>query len=828
MKIEKHAKRDHGLWLGTSRGQIHLQFLGDSIVRVRYTREKAFSDKPSLMLQTTPPSPADMPVQQTEDMLVVSSPELTLEIDRRTSSFTWRDAAGRLLTRQPRREGMTLAPVEVKQAILEDVHAKEGVDGVRVKARQVGWRTLRTAWQAKLRFEFQQDEALYGLGQHDQGVFNYRGQQEYLFQQNTKVAMPMLLSTRGWAVLLDSYSLGSFHDDCHGSYLWSDVEDELEFFFMHGPSFDDLIGHCRRLTGKAVMLPRWALGYVQSKERYKTQQELIDIVAEYRKRSLPLDLIVQDWHTWPDEMWGEKQFEAARFPDPRQMVDDLHAMNAKLMVSIWPVMRGGSNAKEMEELGHMMGATPAGHASVYDAFDPEARKVYWRQAYEGYFKYGIDAWWCDCTEPFEADWKGEVKPEPWRQMLIDTEEFKKYMNPEYINAYSLLHSKGLYENQLDTAPDRRMVNLTRSAYIGQQRYGTITWSGDVAARWDVLASQIPAGLNFCMTGCPWWTNDIGGFFVRNSDDFWFWHGDYDQGVDDLGYRELYVRWFQYGTFLPMFRSHGTDTPREVWRFGEPGEIFHDTLVRFLHLRYRLLPYLYSLAGWTYHRDYTPMRALAFDYPAETAVHDIKHQFMFGPALLACPVTRPMHYESESRPLPENPHTRPVYLPGNTSWYDFWTGQKHAAAQTIEAAAPLTIMPLLVKAGAILPLGPVVQYSDQALDTPWELRVYPGADGQFDIYEDAGDGLDYQYGQCSFIPVAWNDQAQTLTFGHRFGSFKGMVKKRVFRIVIVGAGLDEQPGREIEYSGEPLTVELDLATNNGMARLPGGEGSPAAR
>ncbi|MEI6972137.1 MAG: TIM-barrel domain-containing protein [bacterium] len=808
MKIAKHERRADGIWLGTDSGQIHIQACGDDIIRVRYTREAGFSTTPSLMVES-PPLPSALDVCEADGTLTLTTTRLALRIEMAGGRFTWCDAAGNLLTRQPQRDGMRLDPMPVQRAILGDVSTERGVDGERSKAGEVRWETIGSAWQTRLAFEFQPGEAIYGLGQHDQGNLNYRGRQEFLYQQNMKVAMPMIVSTRGWGVLWDSYSLAAFHDDAGGSFFWTDTDDELEFYFMYGPSLDGVVGACRRLTGKAVLLPRWALGYVQSKERYCTQQELVDVVAEYRRRGLPLDVIVQDWRTWPDGMWGEKQFDPARFPDPSRLTADLHAMHAKLMVSIWPVMSGGPNAAEMQAAGCMLEtAAGAPTGATYDAFDPAARALYWKQAREAYWKHGIDAWWCDCTEPFEADWRGEVKPEPQEQMRINVQEFKKLIGPDRINAYSLQHSRGLYENQLAESPDRRMLNLTRSAYVGQQRYGTVTWSGDVAARWDVLAGQIPAGLNFCMTGCPWWTTDIGAFFVRRDPSLWFWNGDYDGGVADPGYRELYVRWFQYGTFLPMFRSHGTDTPREVWRFGEPGDMFHDTLVRFLHLRYRLLPYLYTLAGWTYHRDYTPMRALAFDFPDDPAVHDLKDQFMYGPALMVCPVITPMYYAAGAKPLCDAPRRRSVYLPAGADWYDFWTGRRHSGGQTILADAPLDIIPLFVRSGSILPLGPVMQYADEKPDAPWEIRIYPGRDGAFDLYEDDGDGLQYRDGACAWTPFKWDDSERRLRVGARTGTFRSLVPRRQLRLVVAAGGIGEAPGTVMDYTG--VAAESSLA------------------
>lgn len=418
---------------------------------------------------------------------------------------------------------------------------------------------------------------------------NLRGRQQYLYQQNMKAVVPVLVSTRGYGILVDSGSYMTFHDDAFGSYLWSDADEEMDYYFIYGPEFDQITAGIRYLTGEAPMLPKWSFGYVQSKERYVSQAELLAIVQEYRERSLPLDCIVLDWQSWTGNLWGQKTFDPERFPDPSQMMSSLHAMNAKLMVSIWPIMgAGGENHEEMKARGFLLG-----NQATYDAFSEEARALYWKQANEGLFAHGIDAWWCDCTEPFEADWKGAVKPEPEQRLLINTAESKRYLDPGLINAYSMQHSKGIYEGQRAATSAKRVINLTRSAFAGQHRYGTITWSGDIAANWETLRKQIADGLNFCLTGSPYWTLDIGAFFVKNHKEQWFWSGDYDEGVADLGYRELYVRWFQLGAFLPMFRAHGTDTPREIWQFGQEGEPMYDTLVKYLKLRYRLMPYIYS-------------------------------------------------------------------------------------------------------------------------------------------------------------------------------------------------------------------------------------------
>lgn len=364
------------------------------------------------------------------------------------------------------------------------------------------------------------------------------------------------------------------------------------------------------------------------------------------------------------------------------------------MVSIWPNMQGdGPNQLEMRKQGFLLGDD-----STHDARQEDARTLYWEQTQEGYFRFGVDAWWADCTEPFEADWKGAVKPGRAQRMKINVDEQKKYLDPEYVNSYSLLHSKGIYQGQRAANPGKRVLLLTRSASLGQQRYGVVTWFGDINATWQTLRRQIADGLNFCLTGNPRWNFDIGAFFVGSRDDLWFWKGDFPGGVDDLGYRELYVRWLQTGTFLPQMRAHGTETPRESWRFGEPGDDTYDVIVAFIRLRYRLLPYLYSLQAWETSRHYTSMRALAFDFRHDKNTHDIDDQFMLGPTLMVCPVTEAMQFGPGSRPIENSNHSRRVYLPAGSDWYDFWTGQKYSGGQQIEMATPLEIVPLLVGPG----------------------------------------------------------------------------------------------------------------------------------
>ncbi len=812
MKLLHYTVQPNGLRLETSQGLMDLTAYSADIIRIRYTLKSVFSPIKSLMVVTEAQNPVDVFVQETTEALCFSTSNLSIQIDRNTLAFTYRDSHDKILTREPDRGGKTLMPVDVIKFIASPengIKTEVGADGLTTSASAFTEMVDRKAYHTKLEFVWADGEALYGLGSHEEGMFNLRGQHQYLYQQNMKAVVPVLVSTRGYGIILDSCSLMTFHDDAFGSYLWSDVDDELDYYFLYGPEFDQIVHEIRTLTGHSPMLPKWAFGYIQSKERYVTQDELVSIVREYRRRELPLDGIVLDWKSWTGDLWGQKTFDPERFPDPSQMTADLHALNAHLMVSIWPIMRsGGTNWQEMKDHGHLLG-----NQATYNAFSAAARACYWEQANQGLFSHGVDAWWCDCTEPFEADWKGAIKPEPEERMRINTEESKRYLDPEFINAYSLLHSQGIYEGQRRVTGEKRVVNLTRSAYLGQQRYATVTWSGDTAAQWETLRRQIADGLNFCVTGMPYWTLDIGAFFVKRKPELWFWNGDYDEGVNDLGYRELFVRWFQYGAFLPMFRAHGTDTPREIWRFGKPGEPFYDALVGALHLRYRLLPYIYSLAGWTTHHDYTMLRALPFDFRSDPDTYDIRDQYMFGPALLVNPVTQPMLYEVGSRPLENVPQTRPVYLPAGADWYDFWTGLKYSGGQTIQADAPISRLPFYVRAGSILPMGPVRQHIDDLPEAPLELHIYPGQDASFELYEDEGDQYNYEDGAFSMIDIHWQEAERQLTLGTRKGEFAGMPEQRTIEIFLHDAGTIQNgtsqvgSNRMVHYRGHQVVIQL---------------------
>jgi len=579
------------------------------------------------------------------------------------------------------------------------------------------------------------------------------------------------------------------------------VIDDLDYYFISGPDMDGAVAGYRQLVGSAVMLPKWSFGYIQSKERYTSQDELLSVTGEFRKRKIPLDVIVQDWNYWLQ--WGGDP-NPKYYPDFSALTKSLHEQNTKLMISIWPNPAPGSSVnKALAAGGYLL------PGSVFlDVFNSKAREVYWNGIWEILGKHGIDAWWCDSTEPVGADWTGKTRAPDADEQNIAL--MAKYIDPQLLNAYALEDSTGIYENSRKSSPDKRVLNLTRSGYAGSQRTGSVLWTGDIAASWNTFNQQVAALQSISASGEPYTTFDIGAFFVKRADK-WFWAGDFNQGVNDMGYRELYTRWFQMGTFLPMFRSHGTDTPREPWRFGEPGTQFYDSILESINLRYQLLPYFYSLASEVVLQNKSFMRPLVFSFPADEKTHDLKSQFMVGDTFLVAPVLEAQQFGPDSKPIQNGAKTREVYLPKGAKWTDFWTGKVIAGGQSTNADAPISHLPLFVKTGSIVPFGPKLQFSGEQPGAEIEIRVYQGANGSFTLYEDEGDSYRYEQGQRATIPFTWNQSERTLTIGARSGEFPGMVKARTFRVVFVsenhGAGSNptEKADTVVQYSGDAIKV-----------------------
>ena len=738
-------------------------------------------------------------VAEAEDAFTVDCGGLCLRVSKPTGAITFQDEAGRALLRENEKRPCQMAETPVMMNRFHEdgeIAWTKSADGLRASSRDYETYEARRAYTCRLSLDFDEDEGLYGLGSHEEGFANLRGKSRDLYQHNLKAVVPVLVSTRGWGLLFDLGCLMAFRDDAEGSYLWADCADEMDCYFLSG-GYASVCRQYADLTGHAPLLPRYAFGYVQSKERYRDAEELIGVVQEYRRRQVPLDLIVLDWQSWPEGQWGWKVFDESRFPDPQHLTDTLHRLGAKLMISIWPSMQGewNENRREMLENGCMLG-----NRAIYNAFDEKARALYWKQADEGLFRHGVDAWWCDCTEPFEPDWQGEMKPEPFERIRLNTEEAKKYLDPAKISLYSLHHSMGIFEGQRSDAPDKRVLNLTRSSWAGQHRYAAVTWSGDVSSTWETLRRQVPEGLNFMAAGEGWWSTDAGGFFPSGLGGPWVGAGDFPEGVNDPGYRELYVRWLQFSIFLPIMRSHGMSTPREIWQFGEKGGKWYDAIEKAIRLRMQLLPHLYSLAA-QYSREGLPMtRVPALVYPQDRSLRSIHDEMLLGDALLIKPVTHPIEYLPNAQKIEKPDDTETVYLPAGYDWYAWETEEHYAGGQKARVRAPLDQIPVFLRSGAILLTYPVQQYTSEIPDPPLTVTVYPGADGAFTWYDDPGDGNDPD--ACSLVKFTWNDAASELTVSTRQGSFPGMAETREMHIRLFG--FDEQI---IGYTGEARQLKL---------------------
>ena len=618
-------------------------------------------------------------------------------------------------------------------------------------------------------------EGLYGLGQHQNGVFNYRGTVIELAQANSDVAVPLLVSTNGYGIFWNT-AARSWFDNRYANEmkLSSDAAHAIDYYFIYGPEMDQIIHQYRDMTGHAPLFGEWAYGFFQSKDRYKSAAELLNVVNEYRNRHVPLDVIVQDWFWWVRQ--GDPEFRPEAYPDVPGMLDKLHAEHIHAMMSIWAVFDPKSkNYQEMLARGLTIPGT-----TDYDATNPAAGAFYWNHLVGKEFAKGWDAFWLDSSEPELAYQNGDSDA-----VLADK---KLYIGNGalYTNIFPLMHTGNVYNRWREITDKKRVFLLTRSAFAGQQRNAAATWSGDVHSTFLAFRRQVPAGLNFVLSGIPYWTTDIAGYGPP-----------YARDTRDPSYQELYTRWYEFGVFCPIFRTHGqrVNDKNEVFSYGP----VTPTLIRYDKLRYRLLPYIYSLAWNVTKNDGTIMRPLIIDWRTDPKVWNIGDQYMFGPSILVSPVTQ------------QGATSRSLYLPPAPAWYDFWTGEKLHGDQRIQAAAPLDRIPLYVKAGSILPLGPEIEYAGEKPDAPIELRVYRGADASFDLYEDAGDTYDYERGMRSIIPIHWDDADGKLNIGARSGSFPGMTRRRTFQVVFVstgqGVGSTIPLGRNVSYSGQPVIVTV---------------------
>ncbi|MBN1155938.1 DUF5110 domain-containing protein [candidate division KSB1 bacterium] len=760
--------------------KLRLKIWDTNIIQVIASPTDEFSQRGSLILTEMPPSTPKWKLDESKDWIILSTSSVTAHVDKNSLNVTFSDSLGNTILSED--EKSTRAATIV------------GED----------------CYNIKQSFRYSPGELLYGLGSYQSADMALNGKKITLLQKNREDIVPVIISTNHYGLLWDNYSYGEFNDTRGSYYLWSEVADEINYFFIYGKDIDSIVSAYRKLTGKSPMYPKWAFGYIQSKQKYNTQDEIVSIVKDFRERKFPLDLIVQDWLYWPEGGWGQKSFDHKNYPDPTQMVRDIHDMNAKIMISIWPNMtKGTPDQVELAKIGGLF--TNEEHLNILLS---EARQLYWKQVNDSLFSTGMDGFWADCTEGYDSDWSSPFFKLPDLKLNeVNSDVLRKLMNSgRYINVYALMQTKGLYEGWRSTQSQKRVFILTRSSFAGMQKYAASYWTGDVSANWEEFRMQIPAGLNFCMTGVPYWTTDIAGYFIKHQPGWWFANGVFEKGQEDEGFKELYTRWFQFAAFCPLFRAHGADFPREPWAFGTPESKTYQTLLRFTNLRYRLMPYIYSLAWKVTSENYTMMRALPFDFMNDSDVFAINDQYMFGPSIMVSPVVQPLYNHPNDVKIDSSSYTREVYLPKGTEWFDFWTGKKFEGGQKIEADASYETMPLFVRAGSIIPMGPFIQYSTERSD-PIEIRIYPGTNGEFTLYEDENDNYNYKKGFYSLITFRWNDAKKRLTIEARKGSYPGMLKERTFNIVLVsenkGVGVEvpKTLNKTIKYSKKEAVLDF---------------------
>lgn len=909
--------------------KIKLQVINDRIIHVMATPESNFRNDSSLIIVHQNQAAHPFVLEEADDVITLKTAAIKAKVNRHTGEVAFTDLSDKPILREQEGGGKSFKSVKV-----DDTQAYE--------MRQV--------------FESPDDESFYGLGQHQADEFNYKGKNEALFQYNTKVSVPFILSNKNYGVLWDNYSLSRFGNaadyaqldevftlyDANGrqggltavytppagkgetitrtestiyyedlktiknlpqglaldgssvtyngtieakesgdfrfhlyyagyvkvylnnelvvperwrtawnpnsykfafnleagkqvplriewlpdggeSYLglraytpvadaeqnklaiFSEMGNNLDYYFVYGENMDEVISGYRTLTGKAPIMPKWAMGFWQSRERYKTQDEIVGALREFRTRRIPIDNIVLDWSYWPVDAWGSHEFDSERFPDPKGMVDAIHDMNAQIMISVWPKFyMNTEHFKEFDEKGWMYKQAIndsiydwIGYiGSFYDAYSDGARKLFWKQMEEHLYPLGIDAWWMDASEPNVRD----CTDMDYRKALCGPTALGP--STQYFNAYALMNAQAIYTGLRNADANKRVFQLTRSGFAGLQRYATATWSGDIGTRWEDMKAQISAGLNFAMSGIPYWTMDIGGFCVEKR----YERGQYifnatGKENDDLKeWRELNARWYQFGAFAPLFRAHGQYPFREVYNIAPQNHQAYKSITYYIDLRYRMMPYIYSLAGMTFVNDYTMMRALVMDYGSDKKVENIGDQFMFGPSLMVCPV-----YEYGAR-------NREVYFPSTNGWYDFYSGKYIDGGQSVKVDAPYERIPLYVGEGAIIPYGPAMQYVDEVQPEQITLYVYAGKDGAFTLYEDDGVNYDYEAGKYATIGLKYDDALRTFTLGARTGEYEGMLSERTFNVVLVDKNTPKgynpnAKGISVKYNGQAQDIKL---------------------
>ncbi len=773
-------------------------FFSPEIVRVvKCPGETIDQTKEGLVVTMVPQDNLEISIRESASAMVAKSALLTVIIDKRTGQLQFQHKGKNLL----KEKATTFEPLT------------EGTDA--------------GAYCVTQSFSLDKDEPVYGLGTIQDGKLNRRGIHKRMEQSNLEDFQNVLQSIKGWGIYWDNYSPTDFNDDAqNGMSFSSEVGRIVDYYFMYGGSADGVIAQMRQLSGDVPMFPLWTYGFWQSKERYKSAAETESIVDKYRELQVPLDGIVQDWQYWGSNyLWNAMDFLSEDFANGQQLIKNVHQKHAHFMISIWASF--GPQTQQFRELdaqgllfpfetwpqsglSHIWPPRmdyPSG-VKVYDAFSPVARAIYWKHL-KRLFDYGTDAWWMDSTDPDffnprPSDYDHKAGNGTWRSLR---------------NAFPLETVRGVYEAQRKESSDKRVFIMTRSSFAGQQHYGSNMWSGDVASSWDMLRKQVPAGLNYTLTGNPNFNTDIGGFFCNSYNT----RGP-GSAPRNPQFQELYVRWMQYGLFCPVFRSHGADAPREIWQFGKKGESVYDAIEKTIRLRYRLIPYIYSMAWQVTSNNESYLRPLFSDFAADKRVWNMPDEFMFGRSILAAPIVEAQY--TEEKIIKEDAMTgwdrkdvrskmddgRSVdwgttkttvkYLPKGTYWYDFWTGARLKGGQEVSLQTTFDRVPMFVRAGSILPLGPEMQYVGEKAWDNLELRVYPGADATFTLYEDEGDNYNYERGVYTTIPMTWNDRTRTLTIGQRKGNYPGMLQSRKFTIV-----LPDNTSKVVEYQGEPITVKM---------------------
>lgn len=778
---------------------VEVQWYGPNSLRVLKTPQGKAIEKKSLSVVAAPQNPGIKVSEQGEGEVVMKSRSLTVTLNTRTGVISYAKADGTpLLKEQENNKAFT-------------------------PFNDAG-RATYTVYQG---FDVDKNEGLYGLGQLQNGQMMQRNMSKVLVQGNVEDVSPIFQSTKGYGVFWDNYSATTYTDNEKETSFSSEVGDCIDYYFMYGGSADGVIAEVRALTGEVPMMPLWSYGFMQSKERYKSQEETEGVVKKYRELGIPLDCIIQDWQYWGHNyLWNAMDFQNPTFSRPKEMIDNIHAMNAHMMISIWSSFGPATKPyRALDKEGLLFDIEtwpqsgvegwppnmeyPSG-VRVYDCYSPKARDIYWEYLNKGIFQLGMDGWWMDSTEPDHFN----HRPEDFdRQTALGSYRSVR-------NAFPLMTVGGVYDHQRAETSDKRVIILTRSGFLGQQRYASNVWSGDVQSSWDSFRKQVTAGLNYSLTGMPHWNSDLGGFFAGSYNKSW---AD-NSATKNPMYQELYVRWLQFGTFCPMMRSHGTDVPREFYWYGKPGEPVYDALVDAVKLRYALIPYIYSTSWDVSHNQSTFMRALFMDFVDDKQAWDVTDEYMFGKAFLVAPVVRAQYTpELAQKNLKENEgwgsdskttadgdvvadftqgKTMEVYLPAGTGWYNYWTNEQLEGGQKTTVATTFNRIPLFVRAGSVVPVGPDVQYTTEKAWDNLTVCVYPGADGSFTLYEDEFDNYNYEKGAYTEIPMTWNNAKRTLTIGARKGAYEGMLQTRQFTVKTVD-------GKEkvVTYKGKKIQVKL---------------------